>query len=54
VDEVEEDVFRDRRDYYTLAEIAIINTIEPKMKGWFYTTESNAMIRDLKNHFEPQ
>jgi hypothetical protein len=54
VDEFEENAFHDRRDYYTLTEIAIINTIEPKMKSWFYNTDSDAMIGDLKKHFEPQ
>jgi hypothetical protein len=53
-DEVEEDAFRDRRDYYTLAEVAILNSIEPEMRGWFYTREPNLVIRYLKHHFESQ
>jgi hypothetical protein len=53
-DEVEVNAFRDRRDYYTLIEVAIINTIEPQIRSWFYNTDSDAMIGDLKNHFEPQ
>jgi hypothetical protein len=24
------------------------------MRGWFYTTEPNLVIRHLKHHFEPQ
>jgi hypothetical protein len=53
-DEVEEDAFRDRWDYYTLAESIILSSMEPKMRDWFYTTESNLMIKDLKRHFESQ
>jgi hypothetical protein len=53
-DEVEEDAFRDRRDYYTLAEAAILRSMEPEMRGWFYTTEPNLVIGDLKHHFESQ
>jgi hypothetical protein len=53
-DEVEEDAFRDRWDYYTLAESVILSSMEPEMRDWFYTTESNLMIKDLKRHFESQ
>jgi hypothetical protein len=53
-DEVEENVFRDRREYYILTEVAIINTIETEMRSWFYNTDSDAVIGDLKKHFEPQ
>jgi hypothetical protein len=53
-DEVEEDAFHDRRDYYTLAEAAILSSMEPEMRGWFYTMEPNLVIRDLKHHFESQ
>jgi hypothetical protein len=53
-DEVEEDAFRDRRDYYTLAKAAILSSMEPEMRVWFYTTESDLMIKDLKHHFESQ
>jgi hypothetical protein len=53
-DQVEEDAFRDRRDYYTLAGTAIIKAVDPKMKGWFYNTDSNMIIRDLKDLFKPQ
>jgi hypothetical protein len=54
VDELEEVAFHDRRDYYTLTKTAIIDSLEPDMKGWFYTTESNLVIGYLKNHFGPQ
>jgi hypothetical protein len=37
-DEYEDDRFRDRRDYYTLAETAILSSMEPEMRNWFYTT----------------
>jgi hypothetical protein len=53
-DEVEEDAFRDRRDYYTLLEAAILSSIEPEMRGWFYTMEPNLVIGDLKHHFQSQ
>jgi hypothetical protein len=54
VDEVEEGAFRDRQDYYTLAEAAILSSMEPEMRGWFYTMEPNLVIGGLKNHFESQ
>jgi hypothetical protein len=50
--EVEEDAFRDRQDYYTLAESSMLSSMEPKIRDWFYTTESNLMIKDLNRHFE--
>jgi hypothetical protein len=53
-DEVEEDAFHDKRDYYTLAEAAILSSMEPEMRDWFYTIESNQMIEDVKRHFESQ
>jgi hypothetical protein len=53
-DEVEEDAFHNRRDYYTLAKTVILGSIEPGMRGWFYTTEPNLVIGDLKHHFESQ
>jgi hypothetical protein len=37
-DEAEDDAFHDRRDYYTLAEAAILSSIAPEMRDWFYTT----------------
>jgi hypothetical protein len=53
-DEVEKDAFRDRRDYFTLAESAMLSSMEPEIRDWFYTTKSNLMIEDLKRHFESQ
>jgi hypothetical protein len=53
-DEYEDDRFRDRRDYYIQTEVAILSSMEPKMRNWFYTTESNSMIGDLKHHFPSQ
>jgi hypothetical protein len=50
-DEAKDDAFRDRRDYYTIAESAILSSIEPEMRDWFYTTKSSSMIRDLRHHF---
>jgi hypothetical protein len=52
-DEAEDDAFRDRRDYYTIAESAILSFMTPEMRDWFYSTESNLMIEDMK-HFESQ
>jgi hypothetical protein len=54
VDEGKDDAFRDRRDCYTLVEATILISIVPEMRDWFYTTESNSMIGDLKHHFTPQ
>jgi hypothetical protein len=28
--------------------------MEPEMRNWFYTTESNSMIGDFKHHFPSQ
>jgi hypothetical protein len=53
-DEYEDDRFRDRWDYYIQTEVAILSSMEPKMRNWFYTTESNSMIGDLKHHFPSQ
>jgi hypothetical protein len=53
-DEYEDDRLRDRRCYYTLTEAAILSSMEPQMRNWFYTTEFNLMIGDLKHHFPAQ
>jgi hypothetical protein len=37
-DEAEDDAFRDKRDYYTLAEAAILSSMAPEMRDSFYTT----------------
>jgi hypothetical protein len=50
-DEAKDDAFRDRRDYYTIAKSAILGSIEPEMRDWFFTTEFNSMIR---HHFPSQ
>jgi hypothetical protein len=50
-DEYEDDTFCDRQDYYNLIEIVILSSMETEMRDWFYTTESNSMIGDLKHHF---
>jgi hypothetical protein len=50
-DEAGDDAFCDRWDYYTTTESVILSSIEPEMRDWFYTIESNLMIGDLKNHF---
>jgi hypothetical protein len=50
-DEVEDDAFRVRWDYYLLVQIAIVNTIIPQMKSRFFDTDSNVIIDDLKSLF---
>jgi hypothetical protein len=42
-DEIEESVFHDRWEYYTLTEVATISTIELEMRSWFYNTDSDAI-----------
>lgn len=54
MDEVDDDAFRARRDYYILVQVAIINTMIPQMKSWFFNTDSNVIIDDLKTLFAPQ
>jgi hypothetical protein len=54
VDEYEDDRFYDRRDYYIQTEAAILSSMELEMRNWFYTTESNSVIGDLKHHFPSQ
>jgi hypothetical protein len=53
-DEANDDAFFDRWDYYTIAESTILSSMEPEMRDWFYTIESNSMIRDLRHHFLSQ
>jgi hypothetical protein len=53
-DEAEHNPFRDRRDYYTLAGSTILSSMEPEMRGWFYSMEPDLMIGDLKHHFASQ
>jgi hypothetical protein len=50
-DEVEDDAFRVRRDYYLFVQIAIVNTMTPQMKSWFFDTDLNVIIDDLKSLF---
>jgi hypothetical protein len=52
--EYEDDRFYDRQDYYIQTEVVILSSMEPEMRNWFYTTESNSMIGDLKHHFPSQ
>jgi hypothetical protein len=52
--EGDKDTFHDRWDYYTLDETAILSSMVPEMRGWFYTIEPNLVIGDLKHHFESQ
>jgi hypothetical protein len=53
-DEYADDRFHDKRGYYIQTEAAILSSMEPEMRNWFYTTESNSMIGDLKHHFPSQ
>jgi hypothetical protein len=52
--EGDKDTFRDRWDYYTLVETAILSSMVPEMRAWLYTIEPNLVIGDLKHHFESQ
>jgi hypothetical protein len=53
-DEYEDDRFLDKWDYYIQNEATILSSMEPEMRNWFYTIESNSMIGDLKHHFPSQ
>jgi hypothetical protein len=53
-DEYGDDRFLDKWHYYIQNEATILSSMEPEMRNWFYTTESNSMIRDLKHHFPSQ
>jgi hypothetical protein len=37
-DEYEDDRFHDRRDYYIQTKVAILSSMDPEMRNWFYTT----------------
>jgi hypothetical protein len=50
----EDDAFCDRRDCYTIAQTAIFSMMDLEMRGFWETTDSNEIISDMEEIFEPQ
>jgi hypothetical protein len=50
----EDDAFRDRQDYYIIAQTAILNATDNEIRGFWENTDSNEIISDLKEIYELQ